>query len=292
MIWLDDLDFLLRFAHVAAAILWVGSAFALLKLDVAMRPPSEGAAPRALFLHAAGGFFISKAESIPPEAGALSFKWEAYATFFSGFLLLLLLCLASPENFLIDPSRWAASPNEARAAAILPLILSWLGYDVLCRRGGLAGDRLLIACFVYFAAIGLVLTQVFAGRGAFLLLGAHIATTMTANIAHVVTPAQKHWLAARRAREAPEPKILALGGQRALHNQYLALPALALMLSNHAPQIFDARFNGAAMILLLAALFCVRRLWIFFARGLGVDIKMGGLAAALTMALVWLTTKA
>lgn len=282
---IDNLEFLLRFTHVAAAILWVGSAFSLLKLDVAMRPPSEGAAPRALFVHAAGGFFISKAETIAPEAGALSFKWEAYATFLSGFLLLLLFCLVAPDNFLIDPSKWDASPNAARAAALLPLILSWLGYDVLCRRGGVAGDRLLIACFVYFAAIGLALTQIFAGRGAFLLLGAHIATTMTANIAHVVTPAQKHWLAARRAREAPEAKTLALGGQRALHNQYLALPALALMLSNHAPQIFDARFSGIVLILMLAALFCVRRLWIFYARGAGVDMKMGGLAVALTLAL-------
>jgi uncharacterized membrane protein len=277
---MDDATILLRWLHVVAAMVWVGSAFALARLDLAMRPRDTDSRPQSLLLHAGGGFRFRRAEDADAAERALNFKSEAYATWASGFALLCLVFCAAPHLDLIDPALWDAPPWAAVVVALGLLPAVWLVYDLLCNKSGLAGDSLLLGLFVFAAGLGFLLTQLFAGRAAYPLLGALLATIMTANIAHVMVPAQKRRLAALRAGLPGDPDDAKNAATRALHNQYLALPVVFFMLSSHAPLVFAGPHNGAAATLFLAAAFLVRRFFLKRARGLGSDWKLAATGAA------------
>jgi uncharacterized membrane protein len=276
----DDATILLRWLHVLAAMVWVGSAFALARLELAMRPREADPRPQTLLLHAGGGFRFRRAEDADAAERALNFKWEAYATWASGVALLCLVFCAAPQLYLIDPALWDAPSWAAIVVALGLLPAVWLAYDVLCKKSGLAGDSLLVALFVFAAALGFLLTELFAGRAAYPLLGALLATIMTANIAHVMVPAQKRRLAALRAGQPGDPDDARNAATRALHNQYLALPVVFFMLSSHAPLLFAGPRNGAAAALFLAAGFLVRRFFLKRSRGLGSDWKAAATGAA------------
>ncbi len=277
---LDDSAILVRWLHVVAAIAWVGSAFALLKLDLAMTPRAADSTPQTLFLNAGAGFRLLRATDADGAERALNFKAEAYATWASGFALLCLVFCAAPQLYLIDPQVWNAAPWLAIVAALVPLALSWLAYDALCKRSGLSGDALLWAVFVFAALLALALTHVFAGRAAYVLIGAHFGTLMVANIAHVVAPAQKRRLASLRAGLPADETDAKAAGVRALHNQYLALPTVFFMLSGHAPLLFAGPDNGLAAIAFIAGFFLIRRVWLQVSRGLGMDRRLAVAASA------------
>jgi uncharacterized membrane protein len=285
---LDDAAILIRWLHVLAAFIWVGSAIALLKLELAMRP--RDGAPQVLFLHAGAGFRLLRAQNADGGEAALSFRIESYVTWLSGFALLILLFCLAPRLTLIDPALWNAAPWAAVTAALLPLALSWLAYDALCKRSGLGGDALLAALFLFAAALALALTHVFYGRAAYLLIGAHLGTIMVANIAHAIAPAQRRRLVSLRAALPADEAEAASARTRALHNQYLALPTIFFMLSGHAPLLFAGSNNGVAAVLILAGFFLIRRLWLAFLRGAGVSAPLAVVAAAcfgLAFALSW-----
>jgi uncharacterized membrane protein len=277
---LDDSAILVRWLHVVAAIAWVGSAFALLKLDLAMKPRAADSTPQTLFLNAGAGFRLLRATDADRAERALNFKVEAYATWASGFALLCLVFCAAPQLHLIDPQVWNAAPWLAIVAALVPLALSWLAYDALCKRSGLNGDTLLWAVFGFAAVLAFALTHVFAGRAAYVLIGAHFGTLMVANIAHVVAPAQKQRLASLRAGLPADDADAKAAAVRALHNQYLALPTVFFMLSGHAPLLFAGPDNGLAAISFIAGFFLIRRIWLQVSRGLGMDRRLAVAASA------------
>lgn len=285
----DDATILLRWLHVVAAIVWVGSAFALARLDLGMRPREGDATPQSLLLHAGAGFRFLRTDMADATEPALAFKWEAYATWASGFALLCLIYFAAPKLYLIDPQVWDAPAWASILVAILLLPAVWLAYDLLCNKSGLAGDALLGALFVFAAALAFLLTHLFAGRAAWPLLGANLATVMTANIAHAIVPAQKRRLASLRAKKPADAGDAKLAATRALHNQYLALPVVFFMLSGHAPLLFAGPHNGLAAALFLAAGFLIRRFFLKRARGLASDWKLATAAAACLVAALTLS---
>jgi uncharacterized membrane protein len=284
---LDDAATLLRWLHVVAAMVWVGSAFALARLDLGMRPREKDAAPQSLLLHAGAGFRFFRTNDADASEAALNFKWEAYAAWGSGFALLCLVFCASPRLYLVDPQLWDAPGWAANALVIALLPLLWLAYDFLCRRSGLQGDALLGALLVFAAALSFALVDVFVGRAAWTLLGAYLATLMAGNIAHAIVPAQRRRLASLREGSPADPADAQMAASRALHNQYLALPVVFFMLSGHAPLLFAGEHNGIAAALFLAASFAIRRFFLKGARGLGSDWRLAGAAAVLiALALV------
>ena len=283
---LDDAAFLLRWLHVIAAMVWVGSAFALVRLDLAMRPRAEGGAPQSLLLNAGGSFrFLRTAEANRDER-ALHFKFEAYATWLSGFALVCMIFCAEPRLYLIDPQLWDAAPWAAITVALGMLPLLWLVYDRLCKHSGLAGDALLLALFGLSAALAAALCLLFAGRAAFPLIGANLATLMAGNVAHAMVPAQRRRLAALRAGEAPDEALAGQAGARALHNQYLALPVIFFMLAGHAPLLFAGPRRIGVALAALGAGFVIRRFFLFRAKGLGSNWPLAAVAAVLLLALL------
>jgi uncharacterized membrane protein len=283
---LDDAAFLLRWLHVVAATIWVGSAFALARLDLAMRPRGEVGAPQSLFLNAGASFRLFRTAEADADEKALHFKFEAYATWFSGFALVCMIFCIEPRLYLIDPQLWDAPPWVAITVALAMLPLVWLVYDTLMKKTGLAGDASLWLLFGLSAALAVALSLMFAGRAAFPLIGANLATFMAANIAHAVARAQRRRLAALRAGEAPDEAEARLAAVRGLHNQYLALPVVFFMLSGHAPLLFSGPHRGAVAVLAIGAGFLIRRLFLKRARGAGLDWALAATAALLLAALL------
>jgi uncharacterized membrane protein len=282
---IDAAALLLRWLHVVAAIVWVGSAFALARLDFAMKPRGNDPRPQTLFLHAGAGFRLSRAENADADEPALDFKWEAYTVFVSGFLLLILAFCLDPRAGLVDAALWDAPAWAAAGAALALPFAVWLAYDFLCKKSGLGGDRLLGALFLFAAALALLLMHVFAGSAALPLLGANLGTIMVANMAHVVVPAQRRRLATLRAGAPADAAEAQKAAARAAHNQYLALPTIFFMLSGHAPWLLAATHRDLVACLLIGAGFLIRRTFLKRARGFGWDKQLiAGGAACLVAA--------
>ncbi|WP_439273032.1 urate hydroxylase PuuD [Pseudochrobactrum sp. HB0163] len=245
----DWLGFAARWLHVITAIAWIGSSFYFIALDLGLRKAADlpaGAYGEEWQVHGGGFYHIQKylvAPSRMPE-DLIWFKWESYATWLSGFALLCIVYYGGADLYLIDPQVL----NISRATAIIISLASiaggWIMYDLLCRSPlGRNTTQLMVIlyCVLVFMAWGY--TQLFTGRAAFLHLGAFTATIMSANVFKVIIPNQKKVVADLIAGRTPDPKYGVIAKQRSTHNNYLTLPVIFLMLSNHNPLAFGTKYN-------------------------------------------------
>lgn len=256
------LSFGVRWLHVVTAIAWIGSSFYFIALDLGLRKPHgtppEGVGGEAWQVHGGGFYHIQKymvAPSHMPE-DLTWFKWESYATWLSGFALLFLVYYVGADLYLIDRSVADLPVWGASLIGMLGLGLGWIVYDFICKSRLKENDTaLLAALFVYVVAASFVFSQLFSGRGAMLHTGAMIATIMTANVFFIIIPNQKIVVADLRAGRTPEAYRGKQAKQRSLHNNYLTLPVIFLMLSNHYPLAFATQWNWAiaGLVLLMGA---------------------------------------
>ena len=240
----DWLNLLLRWFHLIVGIAWIGASFHFIWLDFSLRARetmNEGVAGTSWMVHGGGFYHVEKygvaPAALPPDLHW--FKWEAYLTFLSGFALLVVQYYWNASAFLVDPGVLPMSGAEAVLISVLTLAGGWLAYDALCRSP--IGDRtgLLALCvFALIVAAGVLFTHVFSGRGAFIHLGAMVGTIMAANVFRVIIPNQKVVTADLIAGRVPDPKYGKIGKQRSLHNNYLTLPVLLFMVSNHYPFLY------------------------------------------------------
>jgi uncharacterized membrane protein len=261
---LDWLNLLLRWAHVIVAIAWIGSSFYFVFLDNSLTPPQDpelkakGVDGELWAVHG-GGFYNPQKYFVAPgriPENLHWFYWESYSTWLTGFALFTVMYLWQAGTFLIDKSVHAWSPGAAAAAALGFLAAFWVVYDVICRVFGQRanGDRIVgiaVAVFVVFASW--LACQLFAGRAAFLLVGAMLATAMSANVAHWIIPGQRKVIAQMKAGEAVDPVHGQRAKQRSVHNTYFTLPVLVAMLSNHYGFLYGSRHNWLVLVLLMAA---------------------------------------
>ena len=266
--WLEAGAFGLRFLHVVAAIAWIGESFYFVALDRGLECPrhaAAGLAGESWSVHGGGFYLKQKFMPGPPELPPVLHwsKWKSYATWLSGFALLCATYLAAPAIHLVDPAVAAWSPAQAVALALAFLAGTWLAYDALCRVFG-ANDRLLGA-LVALATIALcwLATHALAGRAAFLIAGASLATVMTANVFFVIIPGQRRMVAAIARGEQPDPRDGLRGKQRSVHNTYFTLPVVFAMLSTHWAPLYGARLSWIVLALGMAAGALVR---VFFVR--------------------------
>ncbi|PKM17026.1 MAG: hypothetical protein CVV12_00140 [Gammaproteobacteria bacterium HGW-Gammaproteobacteria-2] len=250
--WVEAASFALRWLHVVAAIAWIGESFYFVMLDRSLqtpKTPEPGVAGESWSVHGGGFYHKRKFMPAPPQLPETLHwsKWKSYTTWLSGFALFALLYLLSPAIYLIDPAVMVLSPTQAVALAFAFPLLAWLVYDGLCRLLGFRDAALGVLVALLVLVLCYAATHVFAGRAAFLLVGAALATIMSANVLFVIIPGQKRMVAALARGEAIDPLPGLRGKQRSVHNTYFTLPVVFAMLSNHYAPAF-AHEHGWLML--------------------------------------------
>jgi uncharacterized membrane protein len=242
-------EFAVRWLHVIAGIAWIGASFYFIALDLGLRreprPPS-GADGEEWQVHGGGFYHIEKYMVAPDRLPdqLTWFKWESYATWLSGFALLVLVYWLGAELYLIDPEVRALPVSAAVALSAGSLALGWLVYDGLCRSPlGRRPAALTAVLFLVILAAAWGYAQLFSGRAALLHLGALAATLMSGNVFFVIIPNQRVVVTDLRAGRRPDPGLGSAAKLRSTHNNYLTLPVVFLMLSNHLPLAFASHWN-------------------------------------------------
>jgi uncharacterized membrane protein len=288
---------LLRWVHVITAIAWIGSSFYFIHLDLSLRkraetPEGEGITGEAWQVHG-GGFYQMRKYTIAPPAlpeHLTWFKWESYATWLSGFFLLVWVYYLGAEMYLIDPAVMPLKQWQAAAIGLGGIAASWFIYDGLCRSPLGRNDKALwLVGLIIIMAAAWGFGQVFGARGAFLHAGAMIATWMSASVFFVIIPNQRKAVADMLAGRVPDPKLGKEAKQRSLHNNYLTLPVVFVMLSSHYPLAWQSAYAWAILGLIVVAGALIRH---FFNTG-----HAGGeppywtwvVAALAVMAAIWLS---
>jgi uncharacterized membrane protein len=255
----DWLNLLTRWLHVIAGIVWIGSSFYFIALDNHLRPPKEerdreaGIGGETWEIHG-GGFYQVQKYRVAPQTlpdPLHWFKWEAYTTWLSGFALMVVLYYANADTYLIDKSVADLSEWQAIAISVGLLAAAWLVYDALCR---VLGDFPLILATVLLALITLAawgIEHLFSGRAVYLQVGAMLGTMMVGNVFFVIIPAHWELVRAKQAGREPDPVHNERAKLRSVHNNYLTLPVVFTMISNHFPFTYGHSYAWLILVVLL-----------------------------------------
>ena len=260
--WMEWASLLLRWLHVITAIAWIGSSFYFVWLDLSLRKADrlpEGVHGESWSVHGGGFYHVQKylvaPETMPKELHW--FKYESYFTWVSGFSLLVVTYYWGAQVFLIDSSVADLSIIQAVGLSLGSLTLGWVIYDGLCKTPAGKDLRLLgilVYAVVVLAAYGF--SEVFSSRAALLHVGAMVATWMTGNVFFIIIPNQKKVVASLQQGKTPDPTLGQQAKQRSTHNNYLTLPVLFMMLSNHYPMTFvgEDLWILVALVVLIGAI--------------------------------------
>jgi uncharacterized membrane protein len=286
----------LRWLHVIAGIGWIGSSFYFIHLDYSLK--SREGLPAQAYGEAwqvhGGGFYNMVKYLVAPARMPEEltwFKWEAYATWISGFALVIAIYYAGASLYLIDPAVLPISPATGIAVSAVGLVLGWAVYDGLCRSPLGRSESVLAAVgFLFLVALAYASTRIFSARGAFMQMGALIGTIMAANVLMVIIPGQRKVVADLIAGRTPDPVHGRRGKQRSTHNNYLTLPVAFVMISNHYPLAYATRWSWVILALLLVMGGVMRHFFNMRHQGLPSPWWTWGAAFACGALIVWLST--
>ncbi|MFN5723439.1 MAG: urate hydroxylase PuuD [Betaproteobacteria bacterium] len=261
---LDWANLLLRWAHVIVAIAWIGSSFYFVFLDNSLTKPeapdlkAKGVDGELWAVHG-GGFYHPQKYMVAPKQLPKNlhwFYWESYSTWLTGFALFTVMYLYQAGTFLIDKNLHDWTPAAAVVCALGFLVVFWLAYDAVCRLFGQrpGGDRIVgISVTLIVVLASWLACQLFAGRAAFLLVGAMMATAMSANVFFWIIPGQRTVLAQMKAGQPVDPVHGQRAKQRSVHNTYFTLPVLIAMLSNHYGWLTNGPNNWVTLVAVMLA---------------------------------------
>ncbi|WP_299293202.1 urate hydroxylase PuuD [uncultured Tateyamaria sp.] len=289
-------EFAVRWLHVITAIAWIGSSFYFIALDLGLhrdRDLSSGADGEEWQVHGGGFYHIQKYLVAPPGMpdGLIWHKWQSYWTWLSGFALLVLVYYLGAEFYLIDPNVMDLTTWQAVGISLASLAFGWIVYTQLCRIFVDADQTvLMVALFAVLVGMAWFYTQVFSGRAALLHLGAFTATLMSGNVFFVIIPNQKIVVADLMAGRTPDAKYGKIAKQRSTHNNYLTLPVIFLMLSNHYPLAFASDWNWVIASLVFLMGVTIRHWFNTHHARKGNPHWTWGVTALLFIAIVWLST--
>ena len=269
--FLDWANLLLRCAHVVTAIAWIGASFYFVLLDNSLSKPdsedlnAKGVDGEMWAVHG-GGFYHSNKYMVAPRWRPLPQNlhwsyWESYSTWLTGFGLLTVLYLFNAGSFLIDRNVHAWEPSAAVAAVLSLLVVFWVLYDAICRtlgRGRHGDLQVGVLVFSLVVLAAWAACHLFAGRAAFLLVGAMMATAMTANVFFWIIPGQRKVVAQLRAGQEPDRIHGIRGKQRSVHNTYFTLPVIFAMLSNHYGWLYQGPNNWLVLVSMMLAAALIR----------------------------------
>jgi len=289
-------EFALRWLHVITAIAWIGSSFYFIALDLGLRKSPhlpKGATGEEWQVHGGGFYHIQKYMVAPQHMPdhLTWFKWESYWTWMSGFALLAIMYYLGAEFYLIDPAVMDLAVWQAVAISIASLGFGWLAYDAICKsRFGDDNTRLMLLLYVLLVVMAWGYTQVFSGRAALLHLGAFTATIMSANVFMIIIPNQKIVVADLIAGRMPDAKYGKIAKQRSTHNNYLTLPVIFLMLSNHYPLSFASEWNWVIASLVFLMGVTIRHYFNSMHAGTGRPDWTWAATVVIFIAIMWLST--
>ncbi len=284
------LNLAIRWLHLTAGIAWIGSSFYFVWLDNHLKPPAQGDASGEVWSVHGGGFYHKQKYQVAPSAMPEDlhwFKWEAYFTWLSGFSLLVLIYYVGAQSFLIDPAKADLSPAAAIVIGLGSLAAGWVGYDLLCRSTLGSNNLALGICwFMCLLLAAYALNSVFNARAAYLHVGAIMGSVMVGNVFFVIIPNQRKVVADLIAGRTPDPALGKAAKQRSLHNNYMTLPVLFIMISHHYPMTYGAERPWLVLALLGLTGVAVRH--VFNLRGRGQPTGRT-IAAAVALALTSVT---
>ncbi|MFZ1616039.1 MAG: urate hydroxylase PuuD [Flavobacteriales bacterium] len=267
------LNLSVRWIHVIAGIMWIGASFYFIFLENNLNR-TEGLrdelAGNLWAIHGGGFYYVEKYQVAPKVIPKHLhwFKYEAYFTWLSGFSLLFIVYYADAKAFMIDPSVAALSPAEAIGIGIASMVLGWAIYDLMSKsKLVLRQDLFALVGILVLGALTYVLTHLLSGRAAYIHVGALLGTIMVGNVFFTIIPSQK---ALVRAAKTGQPLDASLGkkaGQRSLHNNYITLPVVFIMLSNHFPSTFGHSGNWLILMVITVASMGIKHYWNLLDRG-------------------------
>ncbi|HGG03891.1 MAG TPA: cysteine desulfurase [Aliiroseovarius sp.] len=293
---MEWLEFATRWIHVITGIAWIGSSFYFIALDLGLRPSTDrrqGITGEEWQVHGGGFYHIQKYNVAPsrmPE-DLIWFKWESYSTWLSGFTMLILVYYLGGELYLVDPNILDIPVWQGVLISLGSLLFGWVAYDLICKsRFGDNNTRLMVLLFVILVAMAWGYTQVFTGRAALLHLGAFTATIMTGNVFLVIMPNQRIVVSDLKAGRTPDAKYGKIAKQRSTHNNYLTLPVIFLMLSNHYPLSFASSMNWLIASLVFLMGVSIRHYFNTKHARKGTPNWTWLVTAALFVAIMWLSS--
>lgn len=289
-------EFAVRWLHVITAIAWIGSSFYFIALDLGLhrdRNLKSGADGEEWQVHGGGFYHIQKYLVAPagmPD-GLIWHKWQSYWTWISGFMLLVLVYYLGAEFYLVDPEVMDLAAWQAVAISLASLGFGWVVYNQLCKTFVNADQTvLMLALFGVLVAMAWFYTQVFTGRAALLHLGAFTATIMSGNVFFIIIPNQKIVVADLMEGRTPDAKYGKIAKQRSTHNNYLTLPVIFLMLSNHYPLAFASEYNWIIASLVFLMGVTIRHWFNTHHARKGNPHWTWAVTALLFIVIVWLST--
>ncbi|MEO1734436.1 MAG: urate hydroxylase PuuD, partial [Pseudomonadota bacterium] len=290
----DWIGFAVRWLHVITAIAWIGSSFYFIALDLGLNRNIPGPADGEEWQVHGGGFYHVQKYLVAPERmpdHLTWFKWESYATWLSGAALLMIVYWAGAELYLIDQNKADLAIWQGIVISAASLGLGWLLYDALCKSPlGEQPTLLMLILFAILVAMSWGYNQVFTGRAALLHLGAFTATIMTANVFFIIMPNQRIVVADLKAGRTPEAKYGKIAKLRSTHNNYLTLPVIFLMLSNHYPLAFATEHNWIIASLVFLMGVTIRHYFNTRHARAGNPTWTWAATALIFLAIVWLST--
>jgi len=252
------LNLILRWIHVFAGIMWVGTTYYFTWLDARLSEEEKAVRNTVetaqIWMVHSGGFYVVEKRKVPDLVSRILhwFRWEAGTTWLSGFALLVLVYYIG-GGALVDRDVSDIGVGAAIGIGIGVLIVGWIVYDLMML-SPLRKNEKAFAVIAYLMIVGVTygLTRVFSGRAAYIHVGALFGTIMAANVWMRILPAQKKMIAALNAGQKPDEALSAQAKLRSKQNTFMAVPVVFMMIRNHFPGVaYGDQYNWAVLSILI-----------------------------------------